>query len=353
MKKLLFTIVLLLGFSKAFALSYQEARDRALYLTDKMAYELNLTSDQYDNAYQINLDYLMSISTYDDCYSSYWYYRNNDLRYVLSNAQYALFTTLDYFYRPIRWISNNWYYPVTNRYSYDFYYFSRPTVYATYYGHPWSFRRYATPSPYRGFRYAGGYGMREQYRSYERHDDWGGSYYGRNDNRRDWNRGNSYRDNGYNNGYSNGGYGNNNYGNRNNGYRGNSDNNYGGYGNNNYGRRDENRGQSNQGYNRGQSYQGQGGYSQGSRQERSYQQQSTSGQSNGGSQQYGNGNSNRGNSSGGSFGGGRGFSGSHQSTPQPQAVSRTVSGAGQGSGQVSSFRRSQAAQTSNGSRFVR
>lgn len=44
-------------------MSYSEARDRAWYLTDKMAYELNLTQEQYDKAYQINLDYLMSIQT--------------------------------------------------------------------------------------------------------------------------------------------------------------------------------------------------------------------------------------------------------------------------------------------------
>ena len=33
------------------AMSYHEARNRALFLADKMAYELNLTDDQYEAAY--------------------------------------------------------------------------------------------------------------------------------------------------------------------------------------------------------------------------------------------------------------------------------------------------------------
>ena len=49
------------------AMSYEQARDQALFLTDKMAYELNLTQDQYEAAYEINLDYLLSIDNYTTC----------------------------------------------------------------------------------------------------------------------------------------------------------------------------------------------------------------------------------------------------------------------------------------------
>ena len=41
------------------AMSFEQARNEALFLTDKMAYELNLTDEQYEAAYEINLDYLM------------------------------------------------------------------------------------------------------------------------------------------------------------------------------------------------------------------------------------------------------------------------------------------------------
>ena len=50
------------------AMSYERAREEALYLTDKMAYELNLNDQQYNDAYEINLDYLMSLADERDLY---------------------------------------------------------------------------------------------------------------------------------------------------------------------------------------------------------------------------------------------------------------------------------------------
>lgn len=142
------------------AMSYSEARDRAWYLTDKMAYELNLTQEQYDKAYQINLDYLMSIQTPDDCTGRYWRYRNADFECILQPWQYALYTSLDYFFRPIRWLRSAWYLPVFEHYRRGFFYFARPTVYVTYVGHDWRRRGHRDPSPYRHFRPGHGPGMR-------------------------------------------------------------------------------------------------------------------------------------------------------------------------------------------------
>ena len=52
MKKLLITLLTLLAFAyQAKAMSFEQARQQALFLTDKMAYELNLTDDQYEAAY--------------------------------------------------------------------------------------------------------------------------------------------------------------------------------------------------------------------------------------------------------------------------------------------------------------
>ena len=45
------------------AMSYNAAKNEALFLSDKMAYELNLTAAQYEAVYEINLDYLMSRAT--------------------------------------------------------------------------------------------------------------------------------------------------------------------------------------------------------------------------------------------------------------------------------------------------
>ena len=67
MKKFILALTALLTVTvSASAMSYEQARQQALFLTDKMAYELNLTDDQYEAAYEINLDYLMSISDYSD-----------------------------------------------------------------------------------------------------------------------------------------------------------------------------------------------------------------------------------------------------------------------------------------------
>lgn len=121
------------------AMSYEQARDRALFLTDKMAYELNLNDEQYEAAYEVNLDYLMSISTYDDLYGTYWTRRNMDLSYILFDWQYNAFCSAAYFYRPLVWTNGVWRFSIYARYpNRTFFYFGRPAFYATYYGgHSW------------------------------------------------------------------------------------------------------------------------------------------------------------------------------------------------------------------------
>ena len=104
MKKFILAIVTLFTMTvSASAMSYEQARDQALFLTDKMAYELNLTEEQYQAAYEINLDYLMGVNSYDDVYGTYWTHRNLDLSYILLDWQYRAFVNATYFYRPIWW----------------------------------------------------------------------------------------------------------------------------------------------------------------------------------------------------------------------------------------------------------
>ena len=99
MKKLLGLITALcFGLASLNAMSYEEARDRARFLTDKMAYELNLNDQQYNDAYEINLDYLMNIRTASDASSVYLEYRNADLRFILYDWQYALFQAATYLF---------------------------------------------------------------------------------------------------------------------------------------------------------------------------------------------------------------------------------------------------------------
>ena len=140
MKKIMFALVALLTMSvSASAMSYEQARNEALFLTDKMAYELNLTDAQYEAAYEINLDYLMGVTSVDDVYGPYWERRNLDLSYILYNWQWDAFIAASYFYRPLYWSSGYWHFGIYARYPHrDYFYYGRPHFYATYRGgHSW------------------------------------------------------------------------------------------------------------------------------------------------------------------------------------------------------------------------
>jgi len=140
MKKLIFALIAMMAFTvKASAMSYEQARNEALFLTDKMAYELNLTDAQYEAAYEINLDYLMSVSNYNDVFGTYWERRNLDLSYILYTWQWEAFRAATYFYRPLYWDGGYWHFGIYARYPHrDYFYFGRPHFYATYRGgHSW------------------------------------------------------------------------------------------------------------------------------------------------------------------------------------------------------------------------
>ena len=121
------------------AMSYEQARNEALFLTDKMAYELNLTDAQYEAAYEINLDYLMGVTSRDDVYGVYWERRNLDLSYILLDWQWEAFRAATYFFRPLYWLDGFWHFAIYGRYPHrDYFFFGRPVFYATYRGgHAW------------------------------------------------------------------------------------------------------------------------------------------------------------------------------------------------------------------------
>ena len=128
------------------ALSSSGVRRETRFLTDKMAYELNLNNSQYNDIYEINYDFIYNINrTMDYAVKGYsWamedYYdaldmRNDELRWVLSNSQYRRFMKLDYFYRPIFVARNNWSFRVYNIYvNRSKYYYPKPYHYSSYNG---------------------------------------------------------------------------------------------------------------------------------------------------------------------------------------------------------------------------
>ncbi len=135
MKRYILTLLAAICVSTAAnALDYETAREEAMYLTDKMAYELNLNEEQYEYAYEINLDYLMGLNTYNDIEGIYLTHRNADMRCILHDWQWTLFTTTKYFFRPVYWRYGSWYYPIYSYYSRGYYYYDRPRWYYSYRG---------------------------------------------------------------------------------------------------------------------------------------------------------------------------------------------------------------------------
>jgi hypothetical protein len=135
MKKMIFMAMMMTIAISAGAMTYNEARNEALFLSDKMAYELNLTEAQYEAVYEINLDYLMSVNSRYDVSGPWWDRRNADLRYVLASWQYDRYMRLNYFYRPISWRAGAWVFHVHNRYvNHSLFYRPRPAVFLSYRG---------------------------------------------------------------------------------------------------------------------------------------------------------------------------------------------------------------------------
>ena len=140
MKRYILSIMAMMTIAlNASAMSFSQAQREALFLTDKMAYELNLTDEQYDACYEINLDYLMEVASVDDLYGAYWTRRNLDMSYILLDWQLSAFRAATYFYRPLYWDAGCWHFGIYARYPRrTFFYFSRPTVYVSYRGgHSW------------------------------------------------------------------------------------------------------------------------------------------------------------------------------------------------------------------------
>ncbi|MBR6974866.1 MAG: hypothetical protein IKH80_09625 [Bacteroidaceae bacterium] len=134
MKKMMILVMMMTIAISAAAMPYNTARNEALYLSDKMAYELGLTATQYEAVYEINLDYLLNVDTRADVFGFWWDVRNRDLRYVLSTWQYDRFMASEWFYRPIIWGTGGWTFSIYTRYGVGRMFFDRPAVFVTFKG---------------------------------------------------------------------------------------------------------------------------------------------------------------------------------------------------------------------------
>ncbi len=145
------------------AMTLESIRENARFLTDRMAYELELTPEQIEDCYEINYDFIASINpimddvvygntVQTDHYYDFLNYRNEDLRYIMNRGQYLRFMALDYFYRPVYTSGTRWLFSIYNRYADPYYYYyAAPTIYRSYVGaHA---RHYHPHGYYGGSRY--------------------------------------------------------------------------------------------------------------------------------------------------------------------------------------------------------
>lgn len=128
------------------AMSTNTVRKETRFLTDKMAYELNFSTAQYNDAYEINYDFIYSIRyLMDDVMrGESWamdrYYhlldlRNEDLYWIMNDRQYSNFLRIEYFYRPIYASGSRWQFRIYLTYSnHNHFYFGKPHHYRSYDG---------------------------------------------------------------------------------------------------------------------------------------------------------------------------------------------------------------------------
>ena len=128
------------------AMSMSKVRQHARFLTDRMAYELNLTTMQYDDVYEVNYDFINNVRyimddvivgypSAVDRYYDFLDFRNDDLRWILSASQYRRFMNVDYFYRPIYTTASEWLFRIYRVYNdISHFYFGKPHHYKSYKG---------------------------------------------------------------------------------------------------------------------------------------------------------------------------------------------------------------------------
>ena len=129
MKKLFFTLIAMATMTiSAQAMTFRQAQQEALFLSDKMAYELNLSNQQYEAVYEINLNYMLNIDEETDMFGHNLETRNHDLEQVLNASQYDNYQASEWFSHPFKCYDTGWTLAVYDRYDREHLIMDKPEV---------------------------------------------------------------------------------------------------------------------------------------------------------------------------------------------------------------------------------
>ena len=131
--------IMIASYTKAQPMSYDAMSHNALFLTDRMAYTLGITSEAIiDDLYRINYDYICGVNDYlddiargyhNEYYEEICYERDLALQSLLGEYLWRRLITYDYFYRPIAFSNRRWRFII---YTHDVrtnYYYCRTPIY--------------------------------------------------------------------------------------------------------------------------------------------------------------------------------------------------------------------------------
>ena len=135
MKKFIITLVLVFAtVMNVSAMSKYRASREARFLTDKMAWELDLSYSQMEDVYEINYDYFRHLVSVHSNYNHAYEIRNEELSFVLTPRQWARFIAIEYFYIPVHVHAYSWVFPIYTHYRKDHFYYDAPHAYSHYTG---------------------------------------------------------------------------------------------------------------------------------------------------------------------------------------------------------------------------
>ena len=113
-----FMLAVLFANSQAFAMSVEQSRNEAWFLTDKMAHELRLTNYQWDDVYEVNYDFFRALGSVYTSYTSLENSREQKLMYILTVSQWNEYRRITYFYNPVVAVNGSWTFRIYNHYAY-------------------------------------------------------------------------------------------------------------------------------------------------------------------------------------------------------------------------------------------